>query len=149
MLITENQIYLEQTFKDRDEVLAFIAEQAINQDVINNKTLLFDDFIAREDEYSTAVQEGIAIPHAKSAAVKQAKLYFVSLEEPISWASPDQYQVKVIFAILVPKQESGTKHIAILSALASRLMDDDFQESIFEIDQASQVLNLLKEMEEV
>ncbi|WP_017471258.1 PTS sugar transporter subunit IIA [Amphibacillus jilinensis] len=149
MLITEKQIYLKQTFKDRNEVLAFIAEQAMNQDVINNKSLLFDDFIAREGEYSTAVQEGIAIPHAKSAAVKKPQLYFVSLEEPISWASPDQYQVKVIFAILVPKEEAGTKHIAILSALASRLMDDDFQEAVFEIDQETQLLNLLKKIEEV
>ncbi|MDX8044362.1 fructose PTS transporter subunit IIA [Gracilibacillus sp. S3-1-1] len=148
MLVSREQIYLDLIITDRDQLLRFISTEATNQKVATNEHELFQDFIAREDEYSTAFQEGIAIPHAKSNAVIKPTLFFAKLKNKVEWESPNDYKVDLVFAILVPKHEEGTRHVQILSALATRLMDDDFQEEIYGATDKLSVLNLLNNIEE-
>ncbi|WP_062350594.1 PTS sugar transporter subunit IIA [Bacillus kwashiorkori] len=147
MLISEDQIYLNASYKYRDEVLKFISSEAEKIDAAQDKEIVFQDFVQRENEYSTAFQEGIAIPHAKSKAVKEAKLFFVRLQNSIDWNSPNNFKVKVVFAILVPEAESGTKHIQILSNLAGNLLEEEFQEQVFNAKDKQSILELLKTME--
>lgn len=148
MLIDENQIFLENTLTDRDAVLEFIASEAIKLDAVNDKEAVYQAFVRREEEYSTAVQEGIAIPHAKSDAVNTPKLFFVRMKEAVEWNSPEDYKVKAVFAILVPEKDAGTKHLQIISNLAGNLMEEDFQEQIFEAQDKQAIFELLKTMGE-
>lgn len=147
MLLQDEQIFLDLELSNRDDVLKFISLKAQQLGVIEDQEILFQDFIDREDQYPTAFQEGIAIPHAKSSTVKNATLFFIKMKEKIDWNSPDQFKVKFIFAILVPALEAGTKHIQILSALAGNLMEEHFQERLFEVETKEGALNLLKSVE--
>lgn len=147
MLINANQIFLEKSLTDRDDILKFIASEAKKLRVVTNEEAVFAAFIKRE-EYSTAVQEGIAIPHAKSDIVKTPKLFFVRMQEAVEWNSPEGYQVKVIFAILVPEKDASTKYLEIIANLAGNLLEEDFQEQIFEARDKETILNLLKAMGE-
>lgn len=147
MLLEDNQIFLDLELDDRNDVLEFISMKAKELGIIDDQYILLQDFINREEEYSTAFQEGIAIPHAKSPRIKNAALFFIKTKERIDWRSPNQFKVRYIFAILVPALEAGTKHIQILSALAGNLMEDYFQEELFKVETKEDVLNLLKSVE--
>ncbi|MDQ0206374.1 PTS sugar transporter subunit IIA [Alkalicoccobacillus murimartini] len=147
MLLQEDQIFLDVTLSNRDDVLDFISSKAEELGVIQNKEKLVQDLISRENTYSTAFQEGIAIPHAKSTTVNNAALFFLKMNEKIDWNSPDHFKVRFVFAILVPTEEAGTRHLQILSALAGNLMEEEFQESLSKIEIKEDVLNLLKSVE--
>ncbi|WP_185763464.1 PTS sugar transporter subunit IIA [Niallia circulans] len=147
MLLNDSQIFLDLELNDRDAVLEYISVQAQQLGIIENQEVLLKDFISREEQYPTAFQEGIAIPHAKSVTVKKATLFFIKTKEKIDWKSPDHYKVKFIFAILVPEMEAGTKHIKILSALAGNLMEEQFQERLFKVNTKEDILNLFKSVE--
>ncbi|WP_208560054.1 PTS sugar transporter subunit IIA [Marinilactibacillus kalidii] len=144
----KQQIFLDSLLEDKEAVLSFISKKAKQQGVVEDEEMLFSDFLSREKEYPTAVQPGIAIPHAKSDAVKEAKLYFVRLKKEINWESPDDFNAKAIFAILVPKNEAGSTHIKILSALAVKLLEEDFQEEVFSVKDEEAMLTLLNLEEE-
>lgn len=148
MILSKQQIYLNLNLKTRDAVLRFISTEAQKQQFATDKEQIYQDFIKREKEYSTAFQEGFAIPHAKSQAVRDAKLFVVTTNEKIDWHSPDNFKVKVIFGILVPFEEAGTKHIKILSTLAGNLMDQEFQEKFLYAKNKQEIFQLLKNVEE-
>ena len=148
VLIDEQQIFLNSTLEDKASVLSFISTRAKEQGIVEDETILLNDFLSREKEYPTAVQPGIAIPHAKSEAVKEAKLFFVRLNKEIDWDSPDNFNAQAIFAILVPKSESGSRHIKILSALAVKLLEEEFQEAVFKAKDEAAILSLLNLEEE-
>lgn len=142
MLINEDRVFLDLPLETKAEVLAFIAEKAVEQKVSDSKEELYHHLLEREREYNTAVQDGIAIPHTKSTCVNSAALFFVRLQNKINWESED-FNVQVIFSILVPKEEAGTKHIEILSNVATRLLDDDFQEELFRAESQKELLDLV------
>lgn len=148
MLISDQQIYLDLSLTNRDDVLKFISSEAAKQNIVSDQHKVFQGFINRENEYPTAFQEGIAIPHVKSDSVKEAKLFFVKIKEKIDWHSPDQFKVKVVFAILIPEEEAGTKHLEVLSTLATNLLEEDFQNEVFEANNKVAILELLKNMEQ-
>lgn len=142
MLINEDRVFLDLPLETKAEVLAFIAEKAVEQKVSDSKEELYHHLLEREREYNTAVQDGIAIPHTKSTCVNSAALFFVRLQNKINWESED-FNVQAIFSILVPKEEAGTKHIEILSNVATRLLDDDFQEELFRAESQKELLDLV------
>lgn len=87
--------------------------------------------LAREGQGSTAIGGGVAVPHAKSAAVKRPGLAALTLREGADWNSPDGREARLLFAIAAP-QEGGDEHLEILSRLMVLLMDDAFRERLLQ-----------------
>lgn len=144
MVIDENLIFLDQPFQTKSEVLAFVSENAVEQGIATDAKVLENFFNEREKEYSTAVQDGVAIPHVKNDVVKEAKLYFIKLKTPIDWGSPDDFKVQMIFPILVPGSESGTTHIQLLSSIAVNLLEDDFKADLLSATTPDEVYKILE-----
>lgn len=143
MLINKQQIFLDLDINNKIDVLKFISEKSREFNITDSSEGVLKDFLKREEEYPTAVAPDFAIPHAKSEHVKEAKLFLIRLNNAIEWDSPDQFKVKVIFGIFVPFSEKGTRHIQILSSIATELMEDEFKESILNSKNEEEVLNLL------
>ena len=80
--------------------------------------------LARESQGSTAVGGGIAIPHAKSAAVKSPALSALTVPSGIDCSALDGEKTKLIFMIAAP--DDGDVHLEVLSRLMTMLMDADF-----------------------
>lgn len=144
MVIDENLIFLDQPFQTKSEVLAFVSQNAVEQGIATDAATLEDFFVGREKEYSTAVQDGVAIPHVKNDVVTEAKLYFIKLQNPIDWDSPDDFKVQMIFPILVPGSESGTTHIQLLSSIAVNLLEDDFKSDLLAATTPNEVYQILE-----
>lgn len=96
----------------------------------------YDDFLIsvldREDLSPTGFEGNLAIPHGKSASVKQATFAVLTVDEPIEdWESVDPTnEVKLIFLLAIPESEAGTTHLTVLSELVKRLSNEDYKQNL-------------------
>ena len=92
---------------------------------LNSAAAYREAILAREAEGSTAIGEGIAVPHAKSDSVRQAGLAAATVPSGIDYGAPDGQPSDLFFMIAAP-QDGGAVHLEILSRLMVMLMDPDF-----------------------
>ena len=92
----------------------------INQE---DKELLFDDILKREQDVSTGIGCGVAIPHGRLNNCKYPQIVFARLIEPISYSSIDGSMVSIIFMIMSQKGNPNS-HLMILAGLAKILQND-------------------------
>ena len=103
---------------------------------------IFDVLLARERLGSTGVGRGIAIPHGKLAQLHAPIGCFLRLQNPVDFNSPDNQEVSMIFAILVPEGDEDT-HLAILGQLARRFSDPEFCNAIRTTENSETAFSLL------
>jgi len=84
---------------------------------------IFDTLLQRERLGSTAVGEGVAIPHGKLASLNQMTGLFARLSEPIEFEAMDDQPVDLIFLLLAP-EGAGADHLKALARI-SRLLRED------------------------
>ena len=104
------------------------------------------DILAREAVSSTAIGNGIAVPHAKSAAVKEAGLAAVTVPGGVDYGAPDGLPSRLFFMIAAPR-EGGDVHLEMLSRLMVMLMDEDFCQKLLEAEDAETFLSLIDAQE--
>lgn len=103
-----------------------------------------EDVKSREAMSTTGIGDGIAIPHAKSSAVKIPTVVVGKSSRGIEWGSLDDEPVNMVFLIAVP-EDGGDEHLKILQILAITLMDDEFREEIFNATDKEVIEELLLE----
>lgn len=82
------------------------------------------DILAREESSTTAIGEGLAVPHAKSAAVKQPALAAMTVPGGVDYEAPDGKPSDLLF--MIAATEDGEVHLEILARLMTMLMDPEF-----------------------
>jgi len=144
MLIARDNIFLNQTFKDKREIFRFLASHAVTQGWAEDIDKIEADLWERENQYSTGFENQIAIPHAKTANVSQAGVIFIRLLKPIDWESLDDQPVQIIFGLLVPEAGAKVLHLQIINSLASEIVDDEFREQLFLINDEEELFQYMK-----
>lgn len=129
-LIEDNYIFLNEDYKSKKELLSFIAAKAEELNICDTKEGLLEDLLAREVEFSTGLQDGFAIPHARSSHVKKVSVFFIRNKSVLDWETLDDSEVHYLFALLVPKENEGNIHLQMISKLATCLLEDDFKDKI-------------------
>lgn len=109
---------------DKAAVIRSLAARVVAQGRANDADALFADAWAREEKDETGLPGGIAIPHAKSAAVSVPSLAFARLSPGVDFGAPDG-PADLVFLIAAP-EGAAEAHLAVLSKLARSLMQDDF-----------------------
>lgn len=109
---------------DKAAVIRALAARVVAQGRADDADALFADAWAREEKDETGLPGGIAIPHAKSAAVTQASLAFARLAPGVDFGADDG-PADLVFLIAAP-EGAAEAHLAVLSKLARSLMQDDF-----------------------
>lgn len=113
---------------------------------LNDKAGYKEEILKREAHSSTAVGEGIAIPHAKTAAVKEAGLAAIVVPEGVDYGAFDGSYANLIFMIAAP--EGGADlHLEALSRLSTLLMDPDFKEDLVNAESKEEFLKLIDDKE--
>lgn len=140
----EENILLDVIVTSKEELFNFIADYAYKLGYISDVVKTRMAFIEREEEYSTGLQDGFAIPHAKSSAVVKPTVLFIRLNQEIEWETFDDSAVKNVFALMVPKEDGGTVHLEMLSRLATALLEDEFIKHIQRLDDKKQLVALIK-----
>ena len=113
---------------------------------INDAAGYKEGILAREAEFSTAVGDGIAIPHAKVAAVKQPGLAAMTVPGGVDWKAPDGQPADLMFMIAAPEGEANT-HLEMLAKLSALLMHADFANALRRAHDAKEFLQIIDEAE--
>ncbi|MCM3519602.1 fructose-specific PTS transporter subunit EIIC [Staphylococcus xylosus] len=129
----------------RDEAIDDLIDQLDKNDYITDKKELKDAVLKREAEATTAIGMHVAIPHAKSSAVKQPVVAVMNNKHGIDWESLDGTLPNIVFLIVVPNDSSDT-HLKLLQRLSRTLMDDNIRKQLVEATQTQQIYDLLKEI---
>ncbi len=124
------------------DLLISLHEKAGN---LNDREAYKESILAREASGTTAIGDGIAIPHAKSDAVRQAGLAAISLPEGVDYQAPDGKPSNLVFMIAAPKD--GDLHLEVLSRLMILLMDMDLRQKLMDADTPEEFLEAIDEKE--
>lgn len=143
-------IFLEESFETREEVFQFMVQKLYEQGKVSNQQSFLDAIYAREALSVTGFENGLAIPHGKSVAVKEASFAVMRLNKPLEeYPSLDpNNQVSLIFMLAIPEAEANSTHLDILAKLAGRLSDNTYLEKFMQAKSALQILELLDEKEQ-
>ncbi len=141
-------IHLREHFTDRDEAINALAELLFQQGKLQDKKGYIQAVYEREKQGSTALGEGLAVPHGKSDAVKEAAFAVATLTSPLTWKGgegEEDEEVNLIFLLAIPEAEAGSTHIQLLAELATTLADDDVRNAVVNADTGEQVIALLSQ----
>ena len=103
--------------------------------------------LAREEEGTTGIGEGIAIPHSRCAAVKKAGLAAMIVKDGVDYEALDDEPVELIFMIAAP-EGGGNVHIDALSRLSTMLMDEDFKNTLLTAKTPDEYIQIIDEKDD-
>ncbi|MDN6160284.1 MAG: fructose PTS transporter subunit IIA, partial [Staphylococcus equorum] len=129
----------------RDEAIEHLVGQLNKYDYITDAEKLKADVLKREMESTTAIGMNVAVPHAKSDAVKKPIVAVMNNKQGVNWDSLDGTLPKIVFLIAVPSDSSDT-HLKLLQRLSRALMDDDIRQSLIDATHTEQIYDILKEI---
>jgi len=128
---------------DKRAVIDALAHRVAAQGRATDGARLADDAWAREEKDETGLPGGIAIPHAKSAAVTQASLAFARLNPGVDFGADDG-GADLVFLIAAP-DTAAEEHLAVLSKLARSLMRDDFTSGLRAATSADEIVAIVRD----
>lgn len=144
-LLKSNAIELGVNLASKDEAidrLVALHEKAGN---LKDSAKFKEDILKREEHSTTAIGEGIAVPHAKSAAVKAPALSCITVPSGIDYAAPDGKPSDLLF--MIAATEDGDVHLEILSRLMVMLMDADFANALRKAKNTEEFLKIIDDKE--
>ena len=106
-----------------------------------------EGILAREALTSTGLGDGIAMPHSKNAAVKEATVLFAKSNKGVDYESLDGQPTDLFFMIAAPEGANDT-HLAALAELSQYLMKDGFADKLRQVTSADQVIELFNQASE-
>ena len=115
--------------KSKNEALDQIVDLMVKSEKINDKEAYRKQVYAREEESTTGIGEGIAIPHGKCDAVTKPGLAAMVVKDGVDFDSLDGEPVTLMFLIAAPNTEDNI-HLDVLSKLSVLLMNEEFTEAL-------------------
>lgn len=126
-----------------NEAIALMAESGKINDTEGYRKQVF----AREEESTTGVGEGIAIPHGKCAAVNRPGLAAMVIKDGVDFESLDGEPVTLLFLIAAPDTKDNV-HLDVLSKLSMMLMDEEFTKNLRNASTAEEFLEIIDKADE-
>ena len=128
-LLNENAIQLNGIANSKQEVIDKLIDLMQNNGNINNREEYRNVVMKREEEGTTGIGEGIAIPHGKSDAVSRPGLSAMVVPNGVEFNSLDGQPAKLLFLIAAPNSKDNI-HLEVLSRLSTLLMDTEFRAAL-------------------
>ena len=145
-LIDKKSVKLNLSSKDKQSVVNELVELVNNSGNLNDKNEYKEAILAREELSTTAIGEGVAIPHAKNKSVNKACLAAGISKEGIDYEAFDDSLSHLFFMIAAPDGANDT-HLEVLSRLSTILMDESFRNDLINASSEDEFLNLINKKE--
>ncbi|SDM41121.1 PTS system, fructose-specific IIC component [Psychrobacillus sp. OK028] len=145
-LLTEDTIILDLVATTKQQVLEELTGQLKQAGRLVDQQAFLEDILARENQSTTGIGEGIAIPHAKSEAVKAPSIAFGRSEHGLDYESLDG-QPAHLFFMIAATEGANDDHLEALSRLATFLMDEKFRSQILAASSKQEVLQAITDKE--
>lgn len=144
-LLKKESIQLNASPKSKSDAIEMLIDLQVKGGNIADREEYKKGILAREEKGSTAVGEGIAIPHAKSEAVKAPSLAAMTVPDGVDYEALDDEPSNLLFMIAAPND--GDVHLEVLSRLMTILMDEDFREKLLNASDKDEFLKVIDDME--
>lgn len=128
-LLKKDSVSLGVRVDSKDAAINYLVDLHARVGNITDKAIFKEGIVKREESGSTAIGEGIAIPHAKNKAVTKAGLAAMTVPEGVDYDSLDGQPTNLIFMIAAPEGGSDV-HLEVLSRLSMLLIDEDFRKEL-------------------
>lgn len=141
-LLKDSLIVMDMAADDKISAIKELGLLMEKEGRITDFAMYIDAVLKREEEATTGIGFGVAIPHGKSAAVTEPTLAFGRSEKGITYDSMDGKPVHLIFLIAVP-ENSNDEHLRILSQLSRKLMHQDVRDNLINADSKSKIYEVV------
>ncbi|HAN5187849.1 TPA: PTS 2-O-a-mannosyl-D-glycerate transporter subunit IIABC [Escherichia coli] len=143
-LTHRDALCLNARFTSREEAIHALTQRLAALGKISSAEQFLEEVYRRESLGPTALGEGLAVPHGKTAAVKEAAFAVATLSEPLQWEGVDGPEaVDLVVLLAIPPNEAGTTHMQLLTALTTRLADDEIRARIQSATTPDELLSAL------
>ncbi|EFH5696196.1 PTS 2-O-a-mannosyl-D-glycerate transporter subunit IIABC [Escherichia coli] len=143
-LTHRDALCLNARFNSREEAIHALTQRLAALGKISSTEQFLEEVYRRESLGPTALGEGLAVPHGKTAAVKEAAFAVATLSEPLQWEGVDGPEaVDLVVLLAIPPNEAGTTHMQLLTALTTRLADDEIRARIQSATTPDELLSAL------
>lgn len=146
-LLHKEGIALDAKVNSKTEAIDLLVDLMDKTGVLSNKEEYKKGVFKREEEGTTGIGDGIAIPHAKTPAVKEAGLASMVVRNGVDYEALDGQPSKLFFLIAAP-ESADTLHLEVLSRLATILMDEAFRERLINAASIDDYFHLIDEKEQ-
>lgn len=145
-LLKKNGVAINPNVKTKEEAINKLVDLMASTGRLNDKEAYKKAVLERESLSTTGIGDNIAIPHAKTTAVKEAGLSAMVLTDGVDYDSLDGEPAKLFFMIAAPEGENNL-HLDVLARLSMMLMDPDFKERLLHATSVDNFLKLIDEKE--
>ncbi len=146
-LLDKRSIRIDGAPKSKNEALDQMVELMAKSGKINNLEAYRQEVYRREEEGTTGVGEGIAIPHGKGAFVDKPGLAAMVVKDGVDYDSLDGEPVHLIFLIAAPNTKDNV-HLDVLSKLSVLLMDEDFSRALQNAKSPEEFMKIVDEADQ-
>ena len=145
-LLNENAIQLNGVASSKEEVISKMVDLMMNNGNITDKENYKYVVMKREEEGTTGIGEGIAIPHGKADSVSRPGLAAMVVPDGVEFNSLDGKPVKLLFLIAAPNTKDNI-HLDVLSRLSTLLMDTEFRAALLDAKTPKEFLTCIDRAE--
>ncbi len=145
-LLSKESIQLNASPKTKNEAIDLLVDLQVKGGKIIDCEEYKKGILAREEQGSTAVGEGIAIPHAKNKGVKAPSLAAITVPQGVDYQALDDESSNLLFMIAAPV-DGGDVHLEVLARLMTILMDEDFRADLLKAKDKDEFLKIIDDME--
>ena len=145
-LLSEKAINLHGKANSKEEAIIQLVDLMVENENINDKEAYKQAVLKREEEGTTGIGEGIAIPHGKTEAVEKPGLAAMIIPDGVDFKSLDGSPAKLLFLIAAPNTKDNV-HLDVLSRLSTLLMDTDFRQALYNAKSPKEFLECIDKAE--
>ncbi len=145
-LLDEDLILILEKVEDKFKLIEIMVDKTLGKGLILTREPILDRIREREELESTGVVEGIALPHARTEAVKDLLLVIAVVKEGLDFKALDGKPVYIVFLIVAP-EEAKKKYINVLARISRMCRQEEFRKALREAESPSSILKIIKEFD--
>ncbi|MBI1696429.1 fructose-specific PTS transporter subunit EIIC [Lactobacillus crispatus] len=145
-ILSPDSMIMELKAKNKEDAIKEMADLEVATDIVNDEDAFIKSIWARENESTTGIGGGIAMPHARNKSINKARVLFAKSKEGIDYNSLDGQPVHLFFMITAPDGADNT-HLQALAKLSGLLIDPDLVEALKNTKTPEEVIDLFEKAE--
>ena len=145
--LRDDRMILDLKARNKKETIKKVSAPLKKAEEIIDFDLFLKDIFAREELKTTGIGKGVAIPHARTDAVKDFVMVFARATEGVEFDSLDGKPVKLIFLIGTPKKKKLNDHLKILARLTRFSQEKSFRNSLLNASSSKEIIEKFRKFE--
>ena len=140
----EDMVFLELEARDKEDAIGKLVSSVEKCGLVDDLKIIRDALFEREKLGTTGIGGGIAIPHARSASIKDLSVSFFRSKQGIDFEAVDGKPVNIVFMLLAPIS-SGGPYLKLLAKISKMLRSDDFREGLMSAASPTEIMEIVKQ----